>query len=90
LKRHGILYTANIVPGRHLKKDYAKPDVILIDDTQDVIDDFNAAGGIGILHKDIRQTISILQEVLDTEEEVLYNDRVDKTQHIHVNTNYTR
>jgi hypothetical protein len=67
-----------------------KPDVILIDDTQDVIDDFNAAGGIGILHKDIRQTIRILQEVLDTKEEILYNDRVDKTQHIHVNTNYTR
>lgn len=90
LKRHGILYTANIVPGRHLKKDYAKPNVILIDDTQDVIDDFNMAGGIGILHKDIRQTISILQEVLDTEEEVLYNDKVDKTQYIHVNTNHTR
>jgi hypothetical protein len=62
----------------------------LIDDTQDVIDDFNMAGGIGILHKDIQQTIKILQEVLDTEEEVLYNDEVDKTQYIHINTNYTR
>lgn len=83
LKRNGIFFTANIVPGRHLKKDYAKSHVILIDDTQDVIDDFNMAGGIGILHKDIRQTISILRKVLDTEEEVLYNDKVDKLQYVH-------
>lgn len=64
LKDHGINYKANIVPGRRVKSQYAKPNVILIDDTPDVIEAFNAAGGIGMLHKDIGETVEKLTELL--------------------------
>ena len=52
------------MPGRSLKKDYASPDTILIDDTEDVINSFNRAGGIGILHKDIGETLTQLKTLL--------------------------
>ena len=65
LKKHGISYKANIVPGRKHKKDWATPDTILIDDTPDVIEDFNKAGGIGILHKDLGETLKKLKSVLE-------------------------
>lgn len=65
LKNQHIDFTANIVPGRALKSNYAKPDIILIDDTEDVIDDFNNAGGIGILHTDTAKTIEIIKSILD-------------------------
>lgn len=65
LKKHYIDFKANIVPGRALKADYAKPNVILIDDTQDVIDDFNMAGGIGIFHNDLSKTLKTLQSIID-------------------------
>lgn len=65
LRKHDIPYKANIVPGRKLKKNYATPDTVLIDDTEDVISDFNRAGGIGILHKDVKDTIKKLKELLD-------------------------
>ncbi len=74
LKSHGIDFKANIVPGRHLKADYAKSDIILIDDTTDVIDDFNTAGGIGILHKDTAKTIKTVQSVLDETYIQVYNE----------------
>ena len=74
LKSHGIDFKANIVPGRHLKADYAKSDIILIDDTKDVIDDFNTAGGIGILHKDTAKTIKTVQSVLDETYIQVYNE----------------
>jgi phosphoglycolate phosphatase-like HAD superfamily hydrolase len=57
----------NIVPGRRLKKNYATANSILIDDTPDVIEDFNNAGGIGILHRDSQETISILKEIFQNE-----------------------
>ena len=65
LKKHYIDFKANIVPGRALKADYAKPNVILIDDTQDVIDDFNMAGGIGIIHNDLNKTLKTLKSIVD-------------------------
>ena len=65
LKKHYIDFKANIVPGRALKADYAKPNVVLIDDTQDVIDDFNMAGGIGILHNDLNKTLNTLKSIVD-------------------------
>jgi len=67
LKKHGINYQANIVPGRSLKKNYATPTTILIDDTEDVIDGFELAGGIGILHKDIKKTLEKLKHLLDND-----------------------
>jgi predicted secreted acid phosphatase len=64
LRNHGISYKANIVSGRKKKKEFAEPNAILIDDTEDVIDDFNNAGGIGILHKDSGKTIEKLKALL--------------------------
>lgn len=64
LKNRGLNVPVNIVPGRKLKKNYASSDSILIDDTEDVIDAFNAAGGIGILHRSAQETITILKKFL--------------------------
>ena len=55
----------NAVPGRWTKKDWAHPSAILIDDTEDVIAGWTAAGGIGILHKDLETTINQLKDLLD-------------------------
>lgn len=60
LERKGINYKQNFVPGKHLKAQYATPDSILIDDTIEVIDAWNKAGGIGILHKNAIATVAIL------------------------------
>jgi 5'(3')-deoxyribonucleotidase len=58
LNEKGITYNANIVSGRKKKKEYAASNNILVDDTEDVIDDFNAAGGIGLLHVDADETLT--------------------------------
>lgn len=60
LKRHNINYPVNIVTGRKEKAKYATPNTILIDDTPEVIDHFEDAGGIGILHKNYGNTKIIL------------------------------
>lgn len=61
LNKHNILYKANFVPGKSLKYKYATPNSIIIDDTKSVIDDWNKAGGIGILHTDAESTIATLK-----------------------------
>jgi hypothetical protein len=66
LKKHGINYKANIVSGRKKKKEYATPHMILIDDTEENITEFNSAGGVGILHKDAGKTIEILKKLLES------------------------
>jgi hypothetical protein len=81
LKRHHIDFTANIVPGRKLKATYAKPDIILIDDTEDVIEDFNLAGGIGILHFDTAKTIERVQNILDMRYIHVYNESCGQDAH---------
>ena len=60
----GIPYKANIVPGRKHKTAYATPETILIDDTEDIIVNFNAAGGLGILHKEANETLAKLRTLL--------------------------
>ena len=70
LKKHGINYKANIVPGRRHKKDWANPSSVIIDDTPDVIQSFNAAGGIGILHKEVGNTLLKLKSLVT---EDIYN-----------------
>ena len=52
---------ANVVAGRKTKAEYATPETILIDDTPDVIQSFIAAGGVGILHKEIGNTLMMLE-----------------------------
>jgi hypothetical protein len=61
LNKHNIHYKANFVPGKSLKHKYATPNSIIIDDTKSVIDDWNKAGGIGILHTDAASTIATLK-----------------------------
>lgn len=63
LKDHDIPYKANIVSGRSKKKNYANEHSVLIDDTEDVIDAFNKAGGTGILHKRVNETVHKLVEI---------------------------
>jgi hypothetical protein len=53
-------WKVNVVAGRKKKAEFATPDSILIDDTEDVIQAFRAAGGIGIHHKDIGNTLMLL------------------------------
>jgi len=64
LGKHNINYPANFVPGKSLKYKFADENSIIIDDTPSVIDDWNKAGGTGILHKDALTTISILDALL--------------------------
>jgi hypothetical protein len=61
LCNRGITYKANVVAGRRNKAKYAAPDVVIIDDTPDVIESFVKAGGTGILHKDVGETIKMLK-----------------------------
>lgn len=68
LQNNGIAFKPNLVPNRSDKAKYAAGDAILIDDRQDVIDQFNSAGGIGILHTDATSTINKLKELLGIKE----------------------
>jgi hypothetical protein len=61
LKKHNIHYKENFVPGKKHKYKFATPNSIIIDDTKSVIDDWNKAGGIGILHTDAISTIAMLK-----------------------------
>jgi hypothetical protein len=61
LNKHGIAYTGNFVPGKQHKAKYATPTSVLIDDTPSVIEAWNKAGGIGILHTDAVSTIAMLK-----------------------------
>ena len=67
LCERGILYKANICPGSRLKAQYADPSIILIDDTDYVLDGFVKAGGIGILHKNVNETIRQLELYFEEE-----------------------
>lgn len=60
LDDHGIDWQRNFVPGRKYKKDYARKDALLIDDTMDVVDQFSNAGGVSILHKNVKETINLI------------------------------
>lgn len=65
LDNQKLFIKRNFVRGRRLKANYARPDTILIDDTPDVIESFNAAGGTAILHTDAKETIETLKFLLD-------------------------
>jgi hypothetical protein len=64
LEKQGLAFKVNIVPGRKYKSEYASENKILIDDTKQIIDDFNKHGGIGIHHKDVGETIEKLNILL--------------------------
>jgi hypothetical protein len=55
--------TKLILASREKKKNYSKKNRILIDDRQDTIQEWNAKGGIGILHISTENTINQLQKL---------------------------
>ena len=64
------LWVKNKMPGTKLilasrknKQDYAKENAILIDDLKPTIDEWNAQGGIGILHTSAASTIKQLKKL---------------------------
>lgn len=61
LDDHNIPYTANCVPGRKHKGDYADKWSVLIDDTWDCIERFEKKGGYGIHHKNFSDTLPKLK-----------------------------
>lgn len=65
LETHDIDFQRNFVPGKRLKKKYARTDTLIIDDTESVINDWRAAGGVAILHKNVPDTLAQLKFILD-------------------------
>lgn len=63
-EEHGIFYAVNTVPGRWHKRTFARPTAILVDDTEDVIEDWMRSGGIGILHTDVYKTIDAINNIV--------------------------
>ena len=65
LETHDIDFQRNFVPGKQHKKKYARTDTLIIDDTESVINDWRAAGGVAILHKNVADTLVQLKFILD-------------------------
>jgi len=68
LKNNQVPFKANLVPHREDKAKFANSDSIIIDDREDVVNDFRKAGGKAILHKDSISTINQLKEMLGIKE----------------------
>ena len=62
LNYHGIKFKTNFVKARSLKKNYAGPNTIIIDDMKDVIDGFKSAGSYGVHYSD-QFVLSSVEEV---------------------------
>lgn len=74
LKNNKITHKPNLVRNREDKAKFANAESILIDDRPDTIQQFNSAGGIGILHTNATDTINKLKEILGVKEKHrLYN-----------------
>lgn len=74
LERHGINVKMNFVPSWSIKENYSSPRMIMIDDRDDVIDQFVKHGGHGILYDDykfdsiqheIREKVQLVRQYLD-------------------------
>lgn len=61
LKKHDIPFKGNFVPGKELKKNYASPSHLIIDDTLSIINDWKEAGGPAIHHKNAKETVVMLK-----------------------------
>lgn len=59
----GTVKNINLVTSASIKKNFATPDAILIDDYKRNIDQWNAAGGIGILYKNAASVIAQLKKL---------------------------
>lgn len=60
LRSHNIHYDANFVRSKPEKAKFATKNSILIDDSPGCVDPFVEKGGVGILHRDARTTLPIL------------------------------
>jgi FMN phosphatase YigB (HAD superfamily) len=67
LADHDIYFPVVIVPGRKYKAGFARPNSLLIDDTLDVITDFEYAGGQAIHHNNWFDTSEKLDRFIDDE-----------------------
>jgi len=67
LKNNNIPFKAIIVSNKKYKADYANNNSILIDDDIDNINNFRKAGGIGVLHKNAKDTIEQLKQIPNLE-----------------------
>lgn len=64
-REYGRDLVVHVVTGSVDKAQYATPRTILVDDRSKSIDPWVAAGGIGILHKSVDQTIAELQRIIE-------------------------
>lgn len=60
LKNHGLNFPAYFVPGGKYKAKYAEPNAALIDDMERNITLFRDAGGVGIHHVNVVDTVNQL------------------------------
>jgi hypothetical protein len=60
LHDHQIEFPVILVQGAHLKKDFASPEALLIDDTSKNIDEWRREGGIGIHYTDYISCVAIM------------------------------
>jgi hypothetical protein len=65
LKTHDIDFQRKFVPGKQHKYKSARPDTLIIDDTESVITDWRKAGGVAIWHKDVESTLVELKFLLE-------------------------
>jgi hypothetical protein len=65
LETHKINFPVNLVPGKRHKKNYANPNSLLIDDTEQNISQWREAGGVAIHHEDVISTLNILKSLLN-------------------------
>jgi hypothetical protein len=65
LETHKIDFPVNLVPGKRHKKNYANPNSLLIDDTEQNISQWREAGGVAIHHEDVISTLNILKSLLN-------------------------
>lgn len=68
LSDKNIKFKANLVPNREDKAKFATPNSVLIDDREDVVNDFINAGGKAILHTNSIDTINQLKELTGIKE----------------------
>lgn len=66
VRKHIGSYHVEVVLKSLNKAEFAKPNIILVDDRAKSIDPWVAAGGIGILHKNAKDTIEQLKVILAT------------------------
>ena len=65
LKNHGIDFPVILVPGKRHKKNYSNTNSLLIDDTEQNINQWREVGGVAIHHKDVISTLKILKDLLN-------------------------